>query len=142
MFEHIDMGSIQLRFLQGKDDTGSNLDIFEMTLQPNGRMPVPHYHESWDETVYGLEGTSVWRVDGKDIALTPGNTVFIKRGIVHGFFNQSGEAAKCLCILDPGALGTGYFREIAALLANGAPDLAKMKAVMLRYGLVPAPPNA
>ena len=29
--------------------------MFEMTLQPSARMPVPHYHESWDETgVLGL----------------------------------------------------------------------------------------
>jgi hypothetical protein len=35
-------------------------------------------------------------------------------------------------------LGPGYFREIAALLAEGAPDPAKMKAIMLRrHGLVP-----
>jgi hypothetical protein len=36
-------------------------------------------------------------------------------------------------------LGPGYFREIAALVAGGAPDPAKMKEIMLRYGLVPAP---
>ena len=23
-----------------------------MTVQPNARMPVAHYHESWDETIY------------------------------------------------------------------------------------------
>jgi hypothetical protein len=36
-------------------------------------------------------------------------------------------------------LGPGYFREVAALVAGGAPDPAKMKEVMLRHGLVPAP---
>jgi hypothetical protein len=25
-----------------------------MTLLPEGRMPIPHCHESWDEAVYGL----------------------------------------------------------------------------------------
>jgi hypothetical protein len=29
---------------------------------------------------------------------------------------------------------------MAALLAGGAPDPVKMKATMLRYGLIPAPP--
>jgi hypothetical protein len=59
--------------------------------------------------------------------------------LVHGFRNDTPEAASCPCILTPGALGTGYFREIAALLDGGAPDPAKMKETMLRYGLVPAP---
>jgi hypothetical protein len=65
--------------------------------------------------------------------------MFIKRGIVHAFRNDTQEAASALCILTPGVLGPGYFREIAAALAGGAPDPAKIKAVMLRYGLVPAP---
>ena len=102
-------------------------------------MPVPHYHESWDETIYGLTGTTTWRVDGKDIALAPGETVFIRRGVVHAFGNNSGQPATCLCVLTPGALGPSYFREIAALVKVGAPDPAQMKAIMLRYGLVPAP---
>jgi quercetin dioxygenase-like cupin family protein len=139
MTETIEMGGLRLRFLQTKEDTGGSLDAFEMIVQPNARMPVPHYHETWDETIIGQMGVTTWRVDGKDIELKPGESLFIKRGIVHGFRNDSAEAASCLCILTPGALGTGYFREIAALLDGGAPDPAKMKETMLRYGLVPAP---
>jgi quercetin dioxygenase-like cupin family protein len=139
MTETIEMGGLRLRFLQTKEDTGGSLDAFEMIVQPNARMPVPHYHESWDETIIGQMGVTTWRVDGKDIELTPGESLFIKRGIVHGFRNESAEAASCLCILTPGALGTAYFREIAALLDGGAPDPVKMKETMLRYGLVPAP---
>ena len=71
--------------------------------------------------------------------LKPGQSTFIKRGIVHAFRNDTQEATTCLCILTPGVLGPGYFREIAALVAGGAPDPAKMKEIMLRHGLVPAP---
>ncbi len=137
--EIIRMGGLELRFLQEKGATGGSLDMFEMTLQPGARMPVPHYHESWDETVYGLKGISAWRVGGQDIDLPPGGTVFIRRGIVHGFTNRSGEPATCLCVLTPGVLGSGYFREIAGLLAAGAPDPARMGELMRRHGLVPVP---
>lgn len=139
MSEVIDFGSLRLKFLRTKDDTAGSLDMCEMILQPGGRMPVPHYHESWDETIYGLGGISTWRIDGKDIDLLPGETVFIKRGIVHGFSNATTEVATCLCTLTPGVLGPGYFREIAALIRGGAPDPAKMKEIMLRHGLIPAP---
>ena len=138
MQELIRMGALELLFLQSKETTGGSLDMFEMTLQPNARMPVPHYHESWDETVYGLEGTSVWRVDGSDVELPPGAALFIRRGVVHGFDNRSGAPAKCLSVLTPGVLGPSYFREIAELLAAGTPDPARMKETMLRHGLVPA----
>ena len=110
-----------------------------MAVEPNARMPIAHHHESWDETVYGLTGASTWRVDGRDVVLEPGQSTFIKRGIVHAFRNDSQGTASCLCILTPGVLGPGYFREVAALAAAGAPDPAKLKEIMLRYGLVPAP---
>jgi len=140
MPEIINLGSLQLRFLQSKDDTAGNLDLFEMTLQPNARMPIPHYHDRWDETIYGLNGTTTWRIDGADVDVMPGQTVFIKRGVVHGFTNRSADPATCLCILSRGVLGPQYFKEMAALLSAGAPDPARMKETMLRYGLIPAPP--
>ena len=139
MPEIIRIGALELRFLQSKEETGGSLDLFEMVLQPNARMPVPHHHETWDERVYGLAGVSTWRVDGRDVEVTPGQTVFIRRGVIHGFANPSGEPATCLCVLTPGVLGPGYFREIAALASGGAPDPAKIAEVMLRHGLVPAP---
>jgi quercetin dioxygenase-like cupin family protein len=140
MPEVIRIGGLELRFLRSKEDTGGSLDMFEMTVQPNARMPVPHHHETWDETIYGLAGVTTWRIDGQDVGLEPGQTVFIKRGVVHGFRNDTQEPATCLCVLSPGVLGPAYFREMAALIAGGAPDLAKMRETMLRYGLVPAPP--
>jgi quercetin dioxygenase-like cupin family protein len=139
MAEIIDLGALRLRFLQSKDDTAGSLDMFEMTLQTNARMPIPHYHENWDETIYGLAGTTTWRVDGKDIDVAPGETVFIRRGIVHGFTNRTSEPATCLCTLSPGVIGPQYFRDMAVLLTGGTPDPAKMKQTMLRYGLIPAP---
>jgi quercetin dioxygenase-like cupin family protein len=139
MSETIRIGGLELRFFQTKEDTGGSLDLFEMIVQPNARVPVPHYHESWDETVYGLTGALTWRIDGQDIVTKSGQSLFIKRGIVHGFRNDTQEAATCLCVLTPGVLGPGYFREVAALLASGAPDPARLKETMLRHGLVPAP---
>lgn len=139
MTETISFGGLELRFLQSKEETDGSLDIFEMTLQPEARMPVPHYHDRWDETVYGLVGVTTWRVNGNDVRLGPGQSVFIKRGIVHGFRNDTQQPATCLCILSPGVLGPAYFRDMLQLLSSGAPDLEKMKETMLRYGLVPVP---
>jgi quercetin dioxygenase-like cupin family protein len=140
MSDIINFGALALRFLHSKDDTGGSVDIFEMTLQPNARMPIPHYHDRWDETIYGLSGVSTWTIDGRQNDLAPGESVLIKRGIVHGFNNRSTGPATCLCILSPGVLGPQYFSEMATLLSSGAPDPVQMKATMLRYGLIPAPP--
>jgi len=139
MNETIIIGGLRLEFLHSRHDTDDSVDMFRMTVAPNARMPVAHYHESWDETVYGLAGTTHWRIDGDDIPVGPGESLFIKRGVVHGFDNRTDAAATCLSVLTPGVLGPDYFREIAELVAAGKPDPAVMKSIMTRYGLIPVP---
>src|SRR5271165_6069961 len=113
MPETIRIGSLVLRFLRDKHDTDGSLDLFEMDVPPEGSMPVPHYHRDWDETVYGLAGTVTFTIDGTPRGIGPGDTVFVPRGVVHGFDNCSGAPATCLCALTPGILGPEYFRELA-----------------------------
>lgn len=138
MSEQIRIGPLTLDFLASKQDTGASLDMFRMTVSPGGQMPVPHWHRDWDETIYGLEGTVTFMLDGVAHAIGPGDSLFIPRGKVHGFDNCSAAAAVCLCVLTPGVLGPEYFRELAAVVAKGKPDPAVVKEIMSRHGLVPA----
>jgi quercetin dioxygenase-like cupin family protein len=140
--ELIQIGPLRLEFLASKHDTGGSLDMFRMIVPPAGRMPVPHYHRGWEETVYGLEGTVTFTLEGTPHPIGPGDALFIPRGKVHGFENRSGADAICLAVLTPGVLGPEYFRELAALVANGNPDPVAVREIMARHGLVPAPPNA
>jgi hypothetical protein len=80
-----------------------------------------------------------WRVDGRGRRAQAGSVRLHQARDRSRLRNDTQEAASCLCILTPGVLGPGYFREIAALLAGGAPDPARMKEIMLRHRLVPAP---
>jgi quercetin dioxygenase-like cupin family protein len=135
--EEIRIGGLTLEFLEDKDSTGGSLDLFRMTVLPNAKVPAAHYHESWEETIYGLDGTLMFRMNGKDTDIGPGQSLFIPRGAPHWFVNQTQHPATCLCVLTPGVLGPGYFRELAALLAaGGPPDPVKVAEVMKRYGLV------
>ncbi len=138
MTETIQIGKLRLEFLRSKHETGGSLDLMRMTVPNEGQMPVAHYHKDWDETVYGLTGTLTFTVDGAEQAIGPGDTLFIPRGMVHGFDNRSGADAVCLAALTPGVLGPEYFRELGALIAKGKPDEAEVQGIMLRHGLVPA----
>jgi quercetin dioxygenase-like cupin family protein len=136
--ETIRIGGLTLEFMHSKSETDGSLDMFKMTVQPSAKVPAPHYHDGWDEAVYGLSGSLTWAVGGKPVSIGQGQSLFIKRGIVHGFRNESQEPASCLSIMTPAVLGTAYFRELSALLsAGGPPDPEKMKEIMRRYGLVP-----
>ncbi|MGI8526878.1 MAG: cupin domain-containing protein [Pseudolabrys sp.] len=102
---------MQLRFLRSKYDTGGALDMFEVTVPPNSRMPVPHHHRDWEETIYGLEGAVTFTVAGSRVDVAAGGDIFIPRGVVHGFINKGQAVAKMLCVLTPGVLGPEFFRD-------------------------------
>ncbi len=138
MVETVKMVSMQLRFLHPPEETNGSLTMFEMHLSSGGRMPVPHHHRDWEETVYGLAGTTTWTVNDRTIRVGPGKSLHIPRGVVHGFTNDPPETVTCLCILTPGVLTPAYFREMAALVEGVKPEPAKMKETMLRHGLIPA----
>ena len=50
----------------------------------NAPMPAPHSHDSFDETVFGLDGITTFNAGGERIDLSPGESVFISRGVIHG----------------------------------------------------------
>jgi hypothetical protein len=114
--------------------------MFEISIPANIRIPVPHYHRDWEETVYGMEGTTTFTVAAKRVDVVPGETLFIPRGVVHGFVNETQGTTKMLCVLTPGVRGPEYLREMAAALEGSAPpDPKKLGDIMNRHGLIPAP---
>jgi quercetin dioxygenase-like cupin family protein len=138
--EPIRIGQLEILFLQTKEETNGALDMFEFTVPTDAKVPVPHYHRDYDETIYGLSGVLTWTLDGEQREVGPGETLFIRRGVVHRFANSHAETARSLAVLTPGLVGPGYFRELASLIVPGSPpDPARVREVMLRYGLVPAP---
>ena len=117
--------------------------MFEFTVPVGAKVPVPHYHKAYDETIYGVEGVVTFTVEGKPIDIGPGQTCFIPRGAVHGFNNLTRTDVRALAVITPALLGPDFFREAAAIVnAGGPPDVEKLKAVLLKHGLVPAPSPA
>ena len=141
--EIIRVGQIEIRFLLESKDSSGQLAMFEFTVPAGAKVPMPHYHERYDETIYGLEGVMAFTVNGQPTDIAPGQSCFIPRGAVHGFNNLHATNAKALAVVTPALLGPEFFQEIAAIINAGRPpDLEKMKAVMAKHGLVPVlPPN-
>ncbi|HET6865082.1 MAG TPA: cupin domain-containing protein [Solirubrobacteraceae bacterium] len=141
----ITVGALGVRFLVEAADSGGSASVFECYVPANSRMPTPHSHDGFEETIYGLEGTTTWTVDSKTVDVGPGEAVCVRRGQIHGFQNQGDVDATFLAIATPAVLGPAYFREIAEVLAASAgspPNMAAIGEVMRRHGLTPAPPSA
>lgn len=139
----IDLGGMSIDFLVDAEDSGGSVTVFECAVPADAKVPVPHSHDGFEETIYGLEGACTWTIDGEARELGPGDSVCIRRGQVHGFENRGSADAKFLAIASPGVFGPAYFRDIAqvvAAAAGGPPDLAAIAEVMRRHGLTPAQP--
>jgi quercetin dioxygenase-like cupin family protein len=118
----------------------ASVAVFEFDVPAGGKVPAPHSHDGYEETIYGLNGTLVWTVEGQVHEVAPGEVLCIPRGAVHQFDNLGDLDARALAIVTPGILGPDYFREVAAVLdaaAGGPPDPAAIAAVMRRHGLTP-----
>lgn len=138
--EFISIGQITVKFLQESAETSGSMAMFEFSVPAGAKVPAPHSHAHFDETVYGLEGVITLTVDGKVVRICPGDSCFIPRSVVHGFKNLESVNAKALAVVTPALIGPDYFKEIGAIVnAGGPPDVAKIKETMLRHGLVPAP---
>ena len=141
----ITVGALGVRFLVEAADSNGTASVFECYVPARAKMPAPHSHDGFEETIYGLEGVTTWTIAGETVEIAPGEAVCVRRGQIHGFENHGGDDAKFLAIATPAVFGAAYFREIAEVLAataGGPPDLAEIGEVMRRHGLTPAPPNA
>jgi len=138
----IQVGEIGIRFLLEAADTNGAVAMFEFTVPVGAKVPLPHYHERYDETIYGVEGVVTFTVEGKAVEIGPGESCFIPRGAVHGFDNLKQSDVKALAVITPALLGPDFFREAAAVVnAGGPPDVEKLKAVLARHGLVAVMPR-
>ena len=138
-FEVINLSpGLQIHFYLDGADTDDQFTMFKVVIQPQAKVPAAHYHENFDETLYGLKGVLNLMVDDENIQLGPGDHYFIKRGKVHSFFNNSDEVVEFLAFANPGVFTARYFKDLLVILnAGGPPDPAQLKSVMMRYGLVP-----
>ena len=139
--QRITVGELAVRFLVEAADSNASATVFECYVPAGKKMPAPHSHDGFEETVYGLEGSTTWTVDGRTTEVGVGEALCVPRGAVHGFENHAAEDATYLAIASPGVFGPDYFIEVAAALAasgDGPPDFAALGEVMRRHGLTPA----
>ena len=139
--EQILVGPMAIRPRIEPAESDGVIAIHEFDVPAGVSLPVPHSHDAYEETIYGVKGTVTFTLQGTAHAINPGDTLFIPRGAIHTFANTGGIDATALAIITPGLLGADYFRDVAAILdaaGGGPPDLAAIGDAMRRHGLTPA----
>jgi quercetin dioxygenase-like cupin family protein len=140
-FDPIHLGPITITFSVDAEMSNGTATMSRCDVDGGTGLPLPHSHDGFEETIYGLEGVTTFTVDGEETRVGLGDTLCIRRGQVHSFM-AGPDGTSFLAVATPGVFGPDYFLEIADVIAKaggGPPDPAAMAAVMLRHGLTPVP---
>ena len=76
------------------------LGVMESEIPPGGGFP-PHVHDEFEEAFYVLHGSIEYFADGEWTIASPGTTVYLATGVVHGFRNLTDAPARHLAITSP-----------------------------------------
>jgi quercetin dioxygenase-like cupin family protein len=81
--------NMNVKFLITRETVQAERTVFGVTIFPPGAMHDIHRHPNAEETEYIVEGHGVARVGADDVAMGPGDIVFVKVNDGHGFHNTS-----------------------------------------------------
>jgi mannose-6-phosphate isomerase-like protein (cupin superfamily) len=126
----------------GADDTNGGWTLFEYTAPPNFAGPPPHWHKSFDEGFYVLEGTVRFELDGKSVDVGAGAFAHVPPGVVHRFSNPTDQPARMLGLTVPGGFEK-YFEEVGEMMAGSTSwppaDMTPLVELMAKYDTFPPP---
>jgi quercetin dioxygenase-like cupin family protein len=123
--------------IDGEDTCGA-LSIVEHPFAVGALVP-PHVHTLEDEYSIVLEGEIGFRSEDREVVLGAGGYIIKPRGEVHAMWNAGSTPARMIEVISPAGF-EGFFRELTAMTASGAPDLAEVGRLGERYGLPSAEP--
>lgn len=116
------------------EDSDETLAFFSLVAPPMSG-PPRHVHSREDELFYVLEGELVFELDGERHTVRAGDTVYLRRGVVHTYQNFTTSDARLLIATVPGMFSR-FFVELSAATPLGAmPDPIQMDAMATRYGV-------
>ncbi|MFD7161828.1 cupin domain-containing protein [Streptomyces violascens] len=99
-------------YLATTESTQGEFGLYRLDMAPRAGGPSTHFHRTISETFFILDGTvrlyngERWTEAGK------GDFLYVPTGGLHGFRNDSDEAASMLLLFAPGAPREEYFEKV------------------------------
>lgn len=135
----ITAAGVDVQFLIDAEDSGGDATAFVTRVTPGGYTLPAHSHD-WDETMFVIDGTLTFVIDGETQEVAAGDAVFIRKGLVHAYENLTNADSSMLIVSTPGLNHESYFSSVANVLNGDADETkdASIRAIMDEYGVVPA----
>ena len=116
------------------EDSDGTLAFFHLVAPPMSG-PPRHVHTREDELFYVLEGELVFELDGERHTVRAGDTVYLRRGVVHTYQNFTNSDVRLLIATTPGMF-CNLFVELSAATPSGAlPSFDLIDAIATKYGI-------
>ena len=110
----------EVRFTAPGHVTNGQFGLFRWDMVPHAGGPSPHFHKTFSESFYVLDGTVQLSDDGEHwVDGTAGDFFYVPEDGVHAFRNDSDAAASMLILFAPGAPRERYFEELADIITSG-----------------------
>lgn len=108
-----------MRYVATGAVTRGEFGLFLREMQPGAGGPKAHFHRTFSESFYVVEGT-VRIYDGQRwVDATAGDFVYVPPGGIHAFSADSDEPSAMLILFAPGAQRERYFEELVAIERSG-----------------------
>ncbi|MFD0851666.1 cupin domain-containing protein, partial [Actinomadura adrarensis] len=112
-----------VHYLASSESTGGLFGLYRWTFGPKRSGPDPHFHRTIAESFYVLDGVVTLYDGDRWVEATAGDFLYVPPGGIHGFRNESGEAASMLLLFTPGAPREEYFETLVALAQGERPPM-------------------
>lgn len=137
--EFVLAGVVMKRLVSGKQTDGS-FCLFENRSDGQTKTPI-HVHADDDETIYVIEGQLTAILDGEARTLSPGECIFLKRGIPHQLMNPGNQPVRYILIGTPSvferflAEGGQELRKGDVVGPPTSADIERLKAAAPKFGI-------
>ena len=107
------------RFVATGSSTRADFGLYRWEMPANTGGATGHFHRTFSESFYVLDGKPSF-FDGETWTEgAPGFFLYVPRGGIHGFRNDSPAPATFLILFSPGIAREGYFEALAEIGVTG-----------------------
>src|SRR5262249_30180042 len=89
-----------------------------------------HVHAHWDEVIYVLDGGGIVTLNDEQVPLQKGATIFVPKGVWHGFENPDTGLFILWMATSPGQ--AEFFRAISSPRGEPAKNLSREQVMAIR----------
>ena len=87
-----------MKVLLGPENGVPNFITRQFSVEPGGRIPC-HRHDSIEHEQVVLEGLMIIGLDGREVEVGPGDSVFIPAGVDHWYENRGADTVRFVCVV-------------------------------------------